>query len=390
MHIYLFPLLMDFVNFMVILRVTDEAGRHDLSPLATASFMGMQSIVYMIGCALIGRLLTRRNAKAIVLISTVATLLVNLPACLVDEFWVLVVLMGLQGACAAGFWNSFQTFMRGEVPPGSLAMTIGRYNVAWSLGIGMGYLLGGWGKYLGGSVVLAMMSTGGCLAIFLLTLVHKQREFSQASADGHVEPSPEGARPVDGRYLLIGWALVLLANVTQQPLRTFIPQILAKQRLDPFVAGTILFCMLGIQALLSLCGGRMRRWLYRRTSLVISHVLLAAGLWALWACGNLYLTAFLMLGVGAVYSFIYFASVYYVSNDPRSSRNVGINEAMVGLGNIYGSFACAGLMQWQDNDWAFYPLSIGGVVVFLALELWWLGRKGKPTERVLASPAGMA
>jgi hypothetical protein len=57
--------------------------------------------------------------------------------------------------------------MRGESPAGSLASTLAKYTMAWSTGIGTGFLLGGIIKDKGGPVFLTGLCVVACTAYFL-------------------------------------------------------------------------------------------------------------------------------------------------------------------------------------------------------------------------------
>jgi hypothetical protein len=76
--------------------------------------------------------------------------------------------------------------------------------------------------------------------------------------------------------------------------------------------------------------------------------------------------------VGLLYGFSYFWSVYYVSNHPRSSRNVGVNEALVGVANILGVLASQAVINYFHNESTYYIL-VALVLAFLILAQWlWL------------------
>jgi MFS family permease len=70
MQIYLVPFLLDFILFMVLLRLSDAAGREmHLSNAQTTAFMVAFSLGYMLVCLVIGRVLNARNTRPIMLCS---------------------------------------------------------------------------------------------------------------------------------------------------------------------------------------------------------------------------------------------------------------------------------------------------------------------------------
>jgi len=378
MKIYLFPFLMNLVGFMLIMHINDQAGRTHLSDMQLSILMGVQALVYMLSCSLAGRILRRSNARGILIASTIFMAVACMPAYLFTELPVLLVLLGGVGIAGAFFSNSFQTFMRADSPPGSLAASIGKYNFSWGSGIAMGFLLSGTIEDLLGRYCLAALSTAACMAILVMTIMHRQRRCTEVSADGHVESSPHGARPVDRRYVLVGWSMIFMACFIQRPLQTFIPKLSAQTGNGAVVAGTMIFCLMIAQSLASLLGHRMRGLLYRRTWVVVSNIIIVAGLGLLWLAGNAPLASMaIMLPLGCVFSFLFFSSIYYVSNDWASSRNVGVNEALVGLANVAAPFACEPVMRIFGWSEGFYPVTIAAVFVMLVVQMAWLSF-GKP------------
>ena len=390
MKIYLFPFLMDLVCFVVMLHVTNEAGRQKLTNLQAAAFMGMQALVYMLVCPLAGRVLTRSNAKALLIASTLLILCVNVPACLLRQYWLVLLLIAGNGIGCVFFFNSFQTFMRGQEPAGSLASSIGRYNLAWSAGIGFGYLLGGMLKDALGPWGLAGMCVLGGLTVVAITVTHRPRPLLAAHSDGHIEPSPAGRPPVDARYVLVGWALMLLANFTQRPLATFIPSLSAESGNPATVAGTLIALLLVSQGVTSLLGTRLRPLLYRRWTLVGLHLAVIVCLGLLWIAPWTALQAALLVVLGCVYGVIFFASIYYVSNHARSSHNVGINEAIVGMGNVLGLFGSEWIMRQFGYDFAFYPATMAAAAILLVAQLSYLGfTRPAPVPFSATNPPGL-
>src|ERR1035437_3876684 len=84
--IYVIPFMADFVNFLVLLWVSDAAGREmrlgDGRPLSdghAAWLVGIFSACYLLSCLPAGRMLSRANAKPILVVSTVLMMLFGVP-----------------------------------------------------------------------------------------------------------------------------------------------------------------------------------------------------------------------------------------------------------------------------------------------------------------------
>ena len=370
---YLFPLLMDLVLFVVFLRVADAAGRDmHLGNAQAASIIAVYSVVYSLVCLLAGWILSRRNARAFLVASTLLVMAVSVPLLFVNTYVRMLASMAALGVAMAFFFNSFQTMMRGDVPPGSLPITIARYNIAWCSGLACGFLFGGFLHDLGGSLAMTALCTAACLVILVMAAMHRPRPLSHESSDATVEASPPSGSPVDPRYVLIGWWIALLCNFTQRPLTTFTPKFYAEAGYGAWRVGTLLFCLFILQAISNLFWHRMRYALYRRTSLLLPQVLMAIGLTLLWRFPAFGPSVLTMTALGAVYGFLFWSSIYYVSNDRGSSFNVGVNEAMVGVGNVLGALGCSWVMAVSSHSLAFFPVCIGLIVLMLPAQFLWL------------------
>ncbi len=389
MLIYLFPFLADFVNFLVLLRVCDAAGREmRLSDAQAASLVAIFSICYLLMCLAAGRLLGRRNAKPILVASTVMMMLSGVPLLFTTTYWPTLALISVFGGTLAFFFNSFQTFMRGEVPPGTLGVTISRYTLAWSLGIALGCLAGGALKAWTGSWGLAAISGGFCLLILAMVLKHRPRPLTQASTDGRVE-QPAASRPVDARYVLVGLSVVFMINFTQRPITTFVPKFYAQAGNPEWMAGILMFALFLGQSLAGFAAGRIRGLLYRRSVMLAAQFVLVAALGMLYWVGSLSFVPVLalMLLLGSVYGTLLFASFYYSSNDPRSSRNIGLTESMVGTGNVVGLAVCQLAMARGGDNQAFLTTSIGLALVVMAVQLAYLRMARPRLHEPAKSPA---
>ena len=378
MKIYLFPFLIDLVLFLVMLRLADAAGREmKLSNLQAALFMVSYSIVYLVACLTIGRVLHRGNARRIFLASILMLMLLAVPLFFTRTFWPTLVLFSVFGIAAALAFNSFQTFMRGEAPPGSLALTIARYTISWSSGIACGVLLGGFLKDFGGPFALAAFTIFACGLILFMSLTHKAQGSEHESSDATVEDVnaemlSSRLRGVDSRYVMIGWMLCLSANFSQRPLSTFIPKFYAENLSPPWVAGSLLFVMFISQALSGYACRKWRHLLYRPQPLVTAQLLVVLALAVLWLAPSLWISAAMLLILGLLFGFLFFACVFYVSNDARSSHNVGINEAMVGVGTILGMLVSELSMRKLGNPSAYFPACMALTLLMIALQCGWL------------------
>jgi len=197
MFIQICPALMDWIVFLVLFAVLYGAGERGFSALECAWITGIGQLTYMAASLLAGLVLTRRNAGGFLLASTVMGAVRLLVTTVAPQ----MACQALLFVCLAFFFNSFQTFMRGEMAPSGLARTLGRYTLAWSAGSAGsagGFFSSGSLYQLGDFALCGMTLLVG--AVVLATLLrHSACPHALASADEHVEEAC-GRQAVNPRY----------------------------------------------------------------------------------------------------------------------------------------------------------------------------------------------
>ena len=186
MIIFTCPLLMEWLMFLVFFAVQYGAGERGFDLRQSAWLGGLFQIVYLVVSLAIGWVLNRRNARTILMASTVAGTALGAAALQITHFPTLLVVLGFFGAALAVFFNSFQTFMRGESKPGQLAQTVGYYTVSWSLGTSLGFVSSGL-LYRLGPTALAMLTALVGAAILVLLARHRSRPAGELSSDDVAE-----------------------------------------------------------------------------------------------------------------------------------------------------------------------------------------------------------
>ena len=395
MKIFLFPFLLDLVGFLVSMRVADAAGREmQLSNLSAAMLVVAFSAGYMLACLPAGYILTRRNSRTILIASIFSLMVLSVPLFYSSTYLPVALLMTAFGVALAFAFNSFQTYMRGEAGVGSLGRTVSRYTFSWSSGIGFGFLFGGLFKSGGGALALSAASIFFCLATLALVITHSQKDHEHDSSDGRMEsitsfqPEDEEANSrvlaLHWRYVVIGWSICFGCNFAMRPITTFIPKFLAEQRNPAWLAGGMLFSLYIMQALIGSQAYKFRLWQYRKSPLLAQQGLLVLCFIGLWSISNLFATAIILMVLGLLFGISFFWSVYYVSNHPRSSRNVGVNEALVGVANICGVLSSQAVINYFNNDSAYYFMVAVVLTILMVAQWLWLRPHGKSAVNHLA------
>jgi len=383
MVIQVCPALMDWIVFLVQFAALYGAGERGLSTLQCAWLGGIGQVTYMATSLAVGAALSRRNAKGLLLASTAGGSLVGVACIAVHAFAPLMVLLGLFGVCLATFFNSFQTFMRGETAPGGLALTVGRYTLAWSGGSAVGFLSSG-SFYRLGVVPLSLLTLVVGAVIFAALMRHRSRDEGAVSADEHVESAVVGARAVDARYVMVAWCIILTAMFVQRPVQSLFPAVCARLQIAPFWPGLVLALHMLVQAFWGYRVAGFGSWRYRRTPLVLMHTGGALVLSLAWLRPSFAVTALALTAAGFYTGFAYFMAVYYASNSGRRSFNVGVNECLVGLGSFAGLFVCQWWMKRLGSDEVMYLVCAAALMVSLLVQLLLASR---PRRALSAEPA---
>lgn len=368
MRIYLCPALMDALMLLVIFAVMYRAGEQGLSITKCAWLAGLFQMTYMLGSLATGFLLTHRNTRGMLLVSTVLCTVCGVTCLMMQQFAATLISLGAFGICIAVFFNSFQAVMRADAAHGSLARSIGLYTLAWSSGCGAGILFSGFSYRLGFQTLSALTILAGIVMLVVL-LKHRSRPSSASYADERVEHSSQKAPPVDPTYVWIGWIMMCTAMVIQRPMHNFFPVTCAKSGVSAFATSLPLFLQVLIQAIGGFAMIRWRPLLYRRTPLWIMHVMVIAITLAMWRWPS-FSVCFVGLSLAGIYmAFVFFCGVYYASNSGKRALNIGINEFLVGLGSVAGLFACEWVMKRTGKDTDMYLVMAAALSISLLAQL---------------------
>jgi hypothetical protein len=294
-------------------------------------------------------------------LSTVLTTVLGAACLMLEDFVLQMVCLGLLGVVLATFFNSFQTFMRGETAPGGLAKTVARYTLAWSAGSSLGFLSSG-AVYRLGTMALAAVDVAVGLGVLLTLARYRYRSQDEASADEHVEQPGHGARAVNPAYVAVAWCTVFTVMFVQRPLQSLFPALCGQAGVAPAAAGGVLFLHMLLQGVWGYAMGRCTRWRYRRTPIIVFHTTAALILSLVaWHPSPVASSAGIVV-LGLYTGFAYFSAVYYSSNSGRRSFNIGVNECLVGLGGLAGLFVSERLIGYTGSESAMYM--VGAVALF--------------------------
>lgn len=355
--------LLVLANFVVMYR----AGQQHFTLNQCAWLAGMWSLFYMLTSMGSGFLVSRKNARSILLTSTAFAVLATVFCLAVVQFHALLVGMAMMGIFTAFFFNSFQAFMRGESLPGNLMKTVGIYTLSWSMGSGLGFISSGY-FFIYGIKTLSVLSLLIGMIIIITIIRHKRHPLNEISSEEHIEAGTSGARPVNARYVWIGWIIIFTAMFVQKPLVSFFPAIGAAEGVSSFMTSLPLFLHCTVQALAGLAMFKWRGALYRRFPFMIMHLLAAVLFFVVWKRPTMSVCFPVFSLLGVYFGFAYFCSVYYSSNSGNRVFNVSINEFLVGTACLLGLFVSEWWMRHTADAASMYAVCGMMLVISAAVQ----------------------
>ncbi len=357
---------MDWLVFFVSFAVFYAAGARGVG-MAECGWLGILfQAAYMTGSFASGHLITHRNARRVLLVSTLVCGISSVSILCSGDFWPLAAGLVVFGGSAAWFFNAFQAFMRGAASVGSLKTSVALYNLSWCFGAAMGNVTAGW-LYRWGvtALILAVVFATGTI-LFLLARKHAEHV---PPVDEPVESGSCRKYPVANHYILIGWLMIFTVTFVQRPLFTFLPPLFAKDHISSLWASLPLFMHMAVSAIFAFAMFRFRDFLYRRTPFFVIQCGAVAALCGMWVWPS-YWVCFSMLCVLGIYAgFAYYCAIYYASNSGRRSFNIGVNEALVGLGSIVGIVLGDAWMRHSGSPTNIYLVCAAGLAASVAAQM---------------------
>lgn len=366
--LYLSPALMDWMVCFVSFAVFYAAGARGAG-MQECGWLGiLYQAAYMLSSLVSGHLITPRNARGVLWVSTLVCALASVGVLCASAFSLLAAGLLVFGMAVAWFFNSFQAVMRGEGKAGSLKTSVALYTLSWCLGAALGTVTSGWLYQWGVSALVAAVALATVGIAFTLVRPAKQT----AEVPPEEEPVEHGTHPkypVTNAYIAIGWLMIVTVTFVQRPLFTFLPPLFASQGVGSLWASLPLFMHMAVSALFGLAMFRYRDTLYRRTPFFFIQCGGVAALCAMWRWPT-YWVCFAMLCLLGLYAgYVYYCAVYYASNSGRRSFNIGVNEALVGLGSVAGIALGDGWMRHSGSATELYLVCAAGLAASLVAQL---------------------
>ncbi len=290
----------------------------------------------------------------------------------------LFVLLAVLGTALAFFWPAIQASLADLAGDGTVTGNLGWFNIAWSSGKSVGFLVGG--AILAGVGFGALFAVAGLamLAVALLLRAVRVGGGRGASEIGASIRRPRLLPRNAARFRLAAWIANAIAFGVVSVLNLQYPDWLVRMGRPETLFGAYLGLIFASQTAAFALLARFSGWQYRAAPLLWGQVPVIAVLLALphlRAPAAILATAPL---VGAGLGITYFASLFYsVAEEGSRGRNAGVHEAVLGTGSIL--IPILGGIAAKTTGRPEAPYLFAGVAAMIAL-----GVQGV----LLRSPAG--
>jgi MFS family permease len=281
--------------------------------------------------------------------------------------WVFVAPAAV-GLSVAFFWPALMGTMADFSAPGRLTAHLGWFNVSWSAGKALGFLMGGaLLAWYGFSALFAVAA--GSVVVVLLFLQWLPRSVPHLNPGGEsTEIALEPLPPNQGSLLLAAWIANFTTFGATAALNFHYPAWLEAHDLPETVFGTFLGILFFSTTAAFVILKRNPGWRDRRLPLLLAPLpaILALAVlprlgtpWAIFAAAP-----WIGFGLGQAY----FASLYYsVRNPALRGRNAGIHEACVHSGvlilPLLGGIVASSTGRLEAPYWVAAGVGTAGLLV---------------------------
>jgi len=352
------------------------AGAFELGLLAAAA-----TGTYALVVNLAGRLSDRVPRLLLARTCCVGVILACMGLTLADRVSRLVLCMPILGASMALFWPSVQASIADRSPLADLESHLGRFNLAWSLGKGSGFLCGGLLLASLGAPMTFTVASCIVFAVFfilpwprprspaLIEALPARRLANSESAAASAAGQPGAIDPRTAVFRRIAWIANGTAFGLGATLTYHYPSLVAARGWSPRVFGLFLGLVYLTQTLAFVF--LMRRpdtWRFRRLRLYVPQFLMLVAMLGLPLAGIPRLL-FSALFFGAGLGIAYCSSIYYslLTHEARG-RNAGVHESLMGVGAMLVPFLGGLLARSLGSAWMPYATAAAAVLLSLGIQ----------------------
>lgn len=284
-------------------------------------------------------------------------------------FW-LAALLPIIAIGIGFFWAPVQAALADEADLEALERNVGFFNICWSVGKALGFLIGGALYAFFGDRPSFLVAAG--LMAFVALVLPAARPAPQRVAPSSATPPSGLDRKVAfsavrlRSFLYMAWIANAIGFGVGSTLNAQYPEFLLDLGLRSDAFGLILSVIFGVQTLVFVILRRMGGWKFRRAPVLIVQVALALAIGLLPWLRSLPLILLATIPIGVALGFAYHASITYSLMDHSSrGRRAGIHESLVGTGSFILPLL-GGLAASQTGDLRM-PYWVCTAIILLAI-----------------------
>ena len=358
---FLFNLLaFVFWTVVPIRAVNLGASSTQLALLQTSS-----SVVYVLSALFSGGLSDRVSRSLLAKLSTALGIVACAATVYIDSLKYLYLVAPLLGFAGSIYWPSIQGAVGAESEPSRVERSIGWFNVSWSVGKTLGFVVAGWlASQPQGQSLALWVAAGICIPILGLY-----------PADKVVprEGLPEPGRSDTAVFRTIGYVANFLAfgagNVFSNQFYKYAEKSGIGGGHPETLFGLVLGAIYGTQTLMFVVLQRGSSWTYRRGLLYGAQLLAGGAAVAVTfvSADAALIAAAALVGIGL--GFANASSIYYSLHGPANhGKYAGVHEAVLGAGSFLVPLAGGALADLNHDLRMPYWLVGGATLTVLAIE----------------------
>jgi MFS family permease len=357
-------LLFNWATFVFWVVLPDRALGFNASSTQLALLQTASSVVYVLNSLFSGGLSDRVSrallARLSILVAAGTCALLLCAASYVG----LLLIVPLMGFACSVYWPSIQGAVGAEAGPARLEKALGWFNVSWSIGKTLGFVVGAW--------LLTALSWRSAVGMAVVSALPILFFYPRDQARAVAEPHAEGAenRAV---FRTLGYISNFLAfgvgNVFLNQFRKFLDATPVPGWKPAAFFGVFLGVVYGTQTLSFVVLQRGSGWTYRRGLLYVVQLLCGAAAIAVpfftrdWQ----YFAAATFIGAGL--GFANASSIYYSLHGPSDhGKYAGLHEAILGAGSFLAPLAGGALADLTHDLRSPYWLAGWAMIAAAAIQ----------------------
>ena len=358
--LYGLPLLADLIVGLVLF-----VGRHSLASrgfdeTTVGSIVLVYGFGYVVSSLLMTKIVTPVRAKAEMLISLASIVAIALVLANVEAVPLMQVLYCLFPLVVSMYFNAFQIYMLGisneDARP--LAITIGRFTFAWSVGYAVGPFVSSLLKNYSTWAQIYYLAAG--VAALMGLLLYRFKPVRKDRTETVAEKVPEQSQ----RHSLVraSWVGLLVGWTALNAVMIYWPVQAVQLGVSATMKGMVEFTFAAAQAVSALALSSVPGWHHKPKWLaglgalaVLALVLFSSG-----TSAPLFLAASLLYGTyaGGMWSHMAYHSML---EEDKAVRRVALNETFVGICFLIAS-PLAGLLHRSGTPFGGSYLRLAGIL----------------------------